>query len=115
MAIRRERYANSDDYLCVFANENNPEVFMGFIDYNYKSKTDCHSVTIEDKTRNDIQRKKEGLPHDCPLDELHKWCLLTSDDPEFMMKKVEYCYEHNLREISNKPYKGKDNRNIERD
>ena len=97
------------DYLCVFANKFQPDIFMGHIECK-----DMQGNIIWDKTKNDAQRRKEHLPLDCDLSELHTQAVLCSNDPEFMMKKVEYCYEHKINEVSNKPYKAKDNKDIER-
>ena len=79
-----------NDYLCVYANKWNPDIWMG--SYN--------SVCIHNKTKNDRVRKKQGLPIGSPIHELHRDYLLCSDNPEYMMKKVEWCYTHNLMEIS---------------
>ena len=78
------------DYLCVFANDWNPNTWMG--SYN--------SVCIHNKTKNDRVRKKYGLPKGCHPSELREDFILCSSDPEYMMKKVEWCYAHNLMEIS---------------
>ena len=102
------------DYLCVFANNWQPDIYMGYIDYDYKAKNNSRSVTIMDKTKNDAQRRKEHLPLDCDISELHTQAVLCSNDPEFMMKKVEYCYEHKINEVSNKPYKEKNKDDVER-
>ena len=92
---------------------NNYHIYMGAILSNQKNNP-APAPIIWDKTRNDEQRKKQGLPLGCDVSELHKQCVLCSNDPIYMMKKVEYCYEHNLQEISNKPYKSKDKSDIER-
>ena len=78
------------DYLCVFANKWNPNTWLG--SYN--------SVCIHNKTKNDRIRKKQGLAKDCHPSELITDYMLCSDNPEYMMKKVEYCYKHGLMEIS---------------
>ena len=57
---------------------------------------------IHDKTRNDLQRKKQGLPKGCHPSLLLRDAMLCSNDPTKLMKKVEYCFEHNLDEISSK-------------
>ena len=77
------------DYLCVFANKWNPDTWMGII----------NSRMIYDKTKNDRQRKRQGLPCSAPAHELRSiWVLCGS--PEYMMKKVAYCYRNNKTEIS---------------
>jgi len=59
-----------------------------------------NNTLIHDKTKNDRVRKRYGLPKGChPLD-LKEDYILCSNNPEYMMKKVEYCYTHNLMEIS---------------
>lgn len=78
------------DYLCVFANKWNPDTWIG--DYN--------SIPIHNKTKNDRVRKKYGLPKNCHTSELKEDFMLCSSNPEYMMKKVEWCYIHNLTEIS---------------
>ncbi len=102
-----------DNYLLVFANKQQPDLYMGSILSNNKSHPDPAPV-IYDKTRNDEQREKQGLSLDCRIYELTYQCVLGSSDPEYMMRKVEYCFEHNIDEVSNeKPYKNK-NMDIER-
>ena len=78
------------DYLCVFANKWNPNTWLGL--YN--------SICIHNKTKNDRVRKKQGLAKGCHPSELRTDYMLCSDNPEYMMKKVEYCYTHGLMEIS---------------
>ena len=77
------------DYLCVFANKWNPNTWLG--SYN--------SICIHNKTKNDRVRKKQGLGKGCHPSELRQDFMLCSNDPEYMMKKVEYCYNHGLMEI----------------
>lgn len=79
-----------NDRLWVFMNNWLPDTWMG--QYN--------SVSIYNKTKNDRQRIKQGLAKQCPIFELHKSSLLCSNDPEYMMRKVEWCYLHNLNEIT---------------
>ncbi len=55
---------------------------------------------IHDKTANDRQRKKQGLSKGCHFTELHSDTMLCNKDPKYMMKKAEWCYIHNLEEIS---------------
>ena len=78
------------DYLCVFANKWNPNTWLG--SYN--------SICIHNKTKNDRVRKKQGLAKSCHPSELREDFMLCSANPEYMMKKVEYCYKHGLMEIS---------------
>lgn len=77
-------------YLCVFQNKWNPGVWMGMWDSNM----------VHNKTRNDRERKKRDLPAGCHLSELPRIWILCSGDPEYMKKKVEYCFKHNKIEIS---------------
>ena len=77
------------DYLCVFANKWNPNTWLG--SYN--------SICIHNKTKNERVRKKQGLGKGCHPSELRQDFMLCSNDPEYMMKKVEYCYNHGLMEI----------------
>lgn len=79
-----------NDYLCVYANNWNPNTWMG--SYN--------SVCIHNKTKNNRIRRKQGLSIGCDVSELREDYLLCSDNPEYMMKKVEWCYTHKLVEIS---------------
>lgn len=78
------------DYLCVFANNWQPDIWMGI----------QRDKLIFDKTANDRQRKKEHVSKGTPADLLRSITVLCSNSPEYMMKKVEWCYEHNLTEIS---------------
>lgn len=83
------------DYLLVFANKAQPDVWMG----------NQRGVMLYDKTANDKQRRKQGVPVDCclrdhPLHELHSVTILSSHDPEYMMRKVEFAYENNLLEVN---------------
>ena len=78
-----------EDYLCVFCCEWSPDCWTGMVN-NYM---------IHNKTKNDRQRKKQGLPKTAHISELHSDWLLTGS-PEYLMKKVEYCCKHNLIEIS---------------
>ena len=82
------------DYLCVFANKKYPDVWMGMY---IKNGSD---ITLMDKTFNDRQRKKESkngvLRDNIPRTVM----VLSNKNPEYMMKKVEYAYEHGLLEIS---------------
>lgn len=87
---------NERDYLCVFENKWNPNVWLGM----YQKHSDGRSVSILNKTKNDRVRKKQGLPIGCDVFDLTSIHLLASDNPEYMMKKVEWCYTHNLLEIS---------------
>lgn len=78
------------DYLCVFANKWQPDIWMGM----------CRDKMIYDKTANDRQRKKEKVAKDFPLHMLRSVTVLGSQSPEYMMKKVAWCYNHNLTEVS---------------
>lgn len=77
-------------YLVVFANDWNPNTWMGSYD----------NILIHDKTRNDRQRKKQGLEKSCATYFLQRDSLLCSSSPEYMMKKVEYCFKHKISEIT---------------
>lgn len=77
------------DYLCVFANNWQPDIWMGI----------QRDKLILDKTANDRQRKKEGVPKDFPTFNLRSVTVLCNPSPEYMMKKVEHCYQRNKREI----------------
>ena len=82
------------DYLCVYAHKKYPDVWMAMYTKN------GHDVTLLDKTFNDRQRKKDikngigcaGMPKTVRF--------LCNKDPEYMMKKIIYAYEHDLQEIS---------------
>ena len=79
-----------NDYLCVFANKWNPCTWMGLV----KDKI------IHNKTKNDRQRIKQGLVKGCDLSLLKSDYILCNESPEYMMKKVEWCYHHGIIEIS---------------
>lgn len=79
-----------NDYLLVFANKSFPNIWYGL--YN--------NILIFNKTKNDRQRKKEDLPRGCRLTRLRSQYVLCSTDPEYMKKKVVWCYTHKLNEIS---------------
>lgn len=82
------------DYLCVFANKKYPDVWMGMY---IKNGSD---ITLMDKTYNDRQRKKESK-NGILRDNIPRTVrVLSNKKPEYMMKKVEYAYEHGLLEIS---------------
>lgn len=55
---------------------------------------------IHNKTKNNKYRRKEKLPLNTHWSELRCDDILCSNDPVYMMKKVEYCYRHNIDEIS---------------
>lgn len=76
------------DYLCVFRNKW--ESFWMVM---------VRDRMIHNKTVNDRQRKKQGLPKEAPLHLLKRDCILTGE-PEYLMKKAEYCYRHGKQEIS---------------
>lgn len=76
------------DYLCVFANKWNADTWQGM--YN--------NTGIQNKTLNDAEREIRGIPMGNTKD-MTRWYMLCSNDPEYMMKKVEQCYINNLIEI----------------
>lgn len=78
------------DYLCVFANRWKPDMWMGM----------CRGKMVFDKTANDRQRKEQKAKKDAPISELGCIAVLSNKSPEYMMRKVEWCYNHNLTEIS---------------
>lgn len=82
-------YVNGD-YLCVFKN-NWEHCWMCMV----KDKI------VYDKTRNDRQRKKQGLGKGCDVSLLRSVFVLCSQNPEILMRKAEYCYNHGITEISN--------------
>ena len=55
-------------YLLVFANKQQPDIWMAMVD----------GIMIHDRTANDKQRKKQGLPNGCPLSQLHSTTILTN-------------------------------------
>ena len=77
-------------YLCVFNNKWEPGIWMGMYDNN----------TIHNKTRNDRERRKNNLPKGSHFAELQRDWILCSPNPEYMMRKVEYCFKHKQIEIS---------------
>ena len=76
-------------YLLVFANNWNPNTWMG----------SYGSTIIHDKTYNDRQRQKQGLAKGCDTYLLQKDMMLSSNDPEYMMQKVEYCFKTGKEEV----------------
>lgn len=78
------------NYLCVFSNKWQPNIWMAMV----------KDRMIHDKTANDRQRKKQSLQKGCSFADLHSDTILSSDNPEYMMKKAEWCYNHKLEEIS---------------
>lgn len=78
-----------NDYLCVFANKWNPFTWMAII----------KGRMIHNKTKNDRQRKVQGLQKGCGLHLLRSDYILCSNSPEYMMKKAEWCYGHNVIEV----------------
>lgn len=54
--------------------------------------------TLMNKTKNDCIRKRDGLSKNCKPSELREMFLLTGT-PEYMMKKMEYCYQHGIYEV----------------
>lgn len=86
------------DYLCVFANNWNPNVWLG--SYTKQGKG---TITIGDKTFNDRQKKKDPKNKTTIYNNLNiptSFRVLSNDNPEYMKKKVIWAYEHNLFEIS---------------
>ena len=82
------------DYLCVFANKWQPQIWMGCYETGNSGLQMIH-----DKTWNDRQRKAEGLKRGCDVSELHTCATLCSPSPEYMMKKVEHCYKQRKIEV----------------
>lgn len=78
------------NYLCVFENKHQPGIWMGM----------QRDSMIHNKTLNDRQRKKQGLPKGCSPHELHCDHILCNASPEYMMQKVEHCYRYNKIEVS---------------
>ena len=76
-------------YLCVFENKAHLGVWMGCYD----------NQMLYDKTQNDRVRKKYNLPQG-HIELLPKSSLLQSDNPEYMQKKVEGAFTHQMLEIS---------------
>lgn len=76
-------------YLLVFANKQQPDIWMAMVD----------GIMIHDRTANDRQRKKQGLPSGSPISHLHSITILASKDPDYMMTKTEICYENHLEEV----------------
>lgn len=78
------------DHLCVWQNKWEPDIWMGM----------SRDKMIHNKTKNNKYRRKEKLPLNTHWSELRCDTILCSIDPVYMMKKVEYCYCHNIDEIS---------------
>ena len=78
------------DYLCVYANRWAPQIWMAIV----------NDRLIHNKTKNNRQRKKQGLPMGCDVSLLRVGSILSSDSLEYVMKKAEWCYQHGLEEIS---------------
>ena len=78
-----------NNYLTVFSCKWSPDIWTAMI----------NNTMIHNKTKNDRERKKQNLSHDAPLYLLRRVWLLTGS-PEYLMKKVEYCYRHHKTEIS---------------
>lgn len=76
-------------HLSVIGWRTCPPFWRGFID----------DYSIDDKTANDYERKRHGLPLGCPVNLLPSVSVLSSDDPEYMKKKVERCFRANKTEI----------------
>lgn len=82
------------DYLCIYANKesNNPKMYMAMYIKNKRS------VNIWDKKFNDKMRKQGYIEKDELLPTTRK--LLSSEDIEYMKKKLIYCYENDKLEIT---------------
>lgn len=78
------------DYLCVFANKWEPDIWLAMV----------KGRTLHDKTANNKQRKKQGLQNGCHYSKLLTDVMLCNKKPEYMMKKAEWCYEHDIEEVS---------------
>ena len=78
-----------NDYLCVFCCEWSPDCWTAMV----------NGKMIHNKTKNDRQRRKQGLPKSAHISELYYDWLLTGS-PEYLIKKAEYCYKHGIVEIS---------------
>lgn len=82
------------DYLCVFANDWQPDIWMGIV----------RDKLIGDKAANDAQREKENadLPYYMRRHDgiLRSWTALCSADPKYMMERVAWCYENNTTETN---------------
>lgn len=82
------------DYLCIYANKesSNPKMYMAMYIKNKRS------VNIWDKKFNDKMRKQGYIEKDELLPTTRK--LLSSEDIEYMKKKLIYCYENDKLEIT---------------
>ena len=54
---------------------------------------------VFNKTDNDRRRRIEGKPNADPND-LDVCFMLSSPDPQYMMRKTEYCYANHKQEVS---------------
>ena len=82
------------DYLCVYENKWNPGVWAGMYELEGGG-----IQSIWDKTSNDRQRRRQGLPLGCPMEKLSRVTMLCNASPEYMMKKVEHCYRRRKTEV----------------
>lgn len=87
------KFKKGKDYLCIYANKKYPDLWMGMY---IKARCD---ITLEDKTFNDRQRKKESKAG-ILMNNIPRTTRLLSGNPDYMKKKIIWAYEHNLREIS---------------
>ena len=81
-----------NDYLLVFQNKGQP-YYTAMI-----RRGDEDFRVIYNKTVNDRRRRIEGKPKADPGD-LRVCALLSSPDPEYMMRKVEHCYAYHKQEV----------------
>lgn len=81
-----------NDYLLVCQVKGQP-YFTGMI-----RRGDGEFTLIFNKTVNDRRRRIEGKPNADPND-LRVCAVLSSPDPEYMMKKVQRCYAAGKTEI----------------
>ena len=79
------------DHLRVFANKAYPDTWMGMYE------TDKCFVVIMDKTFATRQRKKSSATTRILLSNNP---VLSSNNPEYIKKKLIWAYEHGLREIT---------------
>ena len=79
-----------NNYLLVFANKWQPNIWMGMI----------NNIMIRDKTSNDRQRMKQGLPKGCDTYLLQVDVMLCNSDPEYMKRRIEHCFKYNKTEVS---------------
>ena len=84
---------NGKDYLLVF------RLFQDKVNNWIGSYTkDGEPHTLMNKTKNDCVRKRDHLPKNSHQSELRDVFILTGS-PDYLMKKVEYCYERGIFEV----------------